>query len=44
MDGGKKQGIIEIKKSDSETEITKRKGHLIVVSQVHQTTDLLMPF
>lgn len=33
MNGGKKQGIIEVKKSDGDLmEITKRKGHLIVVS------------
>jgi len=33
MNGGKKQGIIEVKKSDSEMmEITKRKGHLIVMT------------
>ncbi|CAL8120285.1 unnamed protein product [Orchesella dallaii] len=33
MNGGKKQGIIEVKKSDSELmEITKRKGHLIVMT------------
>jgi len=33
MNGGKKQGVIEVKKSDSEMmEITKRKGHLIVMT------------